>query len=300
LIDSGETAPELRYNLAYACLLAGRHEEAKTALEPLVSEGGQVPGAAMLLARTHHYLGDLDKAIQVAEAYEQAYPGDAQACSHLAMLYFDAADLEKAKSWCDKAFVGGKETPEAHFTAGLLALGYEDQEGADRHLATALELNPKSGRAWAGRGLSLMLRGDLSGGAQALQRAVELMPKHIGTWHALAWCKLLSGDLDGAEDAFKRSLEIDRSFADTHGGLAIIALQRGDRQEADVRSKTALRLDPRSMSAQYARLLLDPKLADPKQRQEKVRLLLTSQKALGGGTLLDLVGRQVARRKEAP
>jgi len=109
LLESGETAPELRYNLGYACLLAGRYEEAKSALEPLAREGRDVPGAALLLARAHHYLGDLDAAIALARSYEQSHPGDAHACAQLAMLHFDAADLDYGS--IDREALAGRPAP---------------------------------------------------------------------------------------------------------------------------------------------------------------------------------------------
>src|SRR5262245_28992912 len=196
LIQSGQTAAALRYNLGYALMHVGRYAEAK---EHLAAAAGEVPQAAMLLVRAHHHVGELEEAIKVAGAFADKHPEDAEVSGQLAMLYFDADDLTKARAWADKALGLARKTPEAYFTAGFLALGDENEARAQELLGHALELNPRSGRAWAGKGLASMFGGDLAAAEEALVRAVEHMPQHVGTWHALGWCRIMRGDLDGAE-----------------------------------------------------------------------------------------------------
>jgi tetratricopeptide (TPR) repeat protein len=295
LLEAGESAPALRYNLGYALMLAGRHAEAKQVLTPAAAE---MPEAARLLVRAHHHLGELDEAIRLAESQAAARPEDGELSGQLAMLYLDADDFEQARVWTGRALAAPRKTAEACFTAGFLALGDEDEERAQALLGQALELNPKSGRAWAGKGLAAMLGGDLQEGEEALRRAVQYMPGHIGTWHALAWCQLLRGELDAAEASFRQAYEIDRAFSETHGGLAVIELLRGSAHRAQRRARTSLRLDPRSFSGQYAKVLLESK--SDQARAEGVRRILASQRALGGGTLVDMVARQAGRGRKKP
>src|SRR6185369_16101124 len=148
LVQGGQTAPALRYNLGYALMHAGRYAEAK---ENLAAAAGEVPQAAMMLVRAHHHLGELGEAIRVAEGYADTHPEDAEVSGQLAMLYFDDDDVTKARAWAVKALALRRKTPEAYFTAAFIALGDEDEKRAQELLGHALELNPKSGRTWAGK-----------------------------------------------------------------------------------------------------------------------------------------------------
>jgi hypothetical protein len=79
------------------------------------------------------------------------------------------------------------------------------------------------------------------------------------------------------------------------GHAELIRLAEADQRRAD----TALKLDPRSFSGQYAKVLLEAK--SEQARAEGVRRILASQRALRGGTLVDMVARQAGkRRKPAP
>lgn len=290
LVKTGVDAPEVRYNLGYALMLAGRHGDAKQVL----GEAG-IPQAELLKIRAHHHLGELDEAIKLAEDYATAHPEDAEVIGQLAMLYLDADDFMKARAWADRAVSEKKKTPEGYATAGFIALGDEDEARADELLSKALELNPRSGRAWAGKGLAAMLAGNVAAGEEALQRAVQHMPTHIGTWHALAWCQILRGKLDAAEASFRKAYDLDRAFGETHGGLAVLQILRGEGNRAQRRADTALKLDPGSFSGQYAKVLLESK--SEQARAEGVRRILGQQKALRGGTLVDMVARQAGRHR---
>jgi Flp pilus assembly protein TadD len=290
LVNGGEGAPELRYNLGYALMLAARYAEAK---EHLAAAGG-VAQAPLLLVRAHHHLGELDEAIRLAEEFATAHPVDAEVSAQLAMLHLDADDFTKARAWSDKALGLKANVPEAYFTAGFLALGDEDEERAEELLGRAIELNPKSGRAWAGKGLVAMLRGEFALAEDALRRAVQYMPQHIGTWLALGWCQMLRGELDEAEASFGKAYELDRSFDETHGALAMLEFMRGKGNRAQRRADTALRLDPESIGGRFAKVMLEAK--NEQMRAEGLRKLLASQSALRGGTLLDMLARHAARR----
>jgi Flp pilus assembly protein TadD len=66
----------------------------------------------------------------------------------------------------------------------------------------------------------------------------------------------LAKALDAAQAAFERALGLDRNFAETHAGLASVAAIRGQRAEAERLIEVAQRLDPKCLSAQFARSVL--------------------------------------------
>jgi tetratricopeptide (TPR) repeat protein len=292
LVQSGQTAPALRYNLGYALMHVARYAEAK---EHLAAAGGEVPQAAMMLVRAHHHLGELDEAIRVAEEFATSHPEDAEVSGQLAMLYFDAEDMTKARAWADKALALPRKTPEAYFTAGYLALGDEDVGRARELLGRALELNPKSGRAWTGKGLAEFFGGDAAAAEEALGRALEQMPRHAGTWQVLGWCRILQRDLEGAAAAFESAGELEPNSDETHGALALIDILRGAGNRAQRRADKALELDPESLSGQLAKALLEP--ASEAARGAAVGKILSSQQSFKGGSLLELASRHAARRR---
>ena len=292
LVQGVQTVPALRYNLGYALMHVGRYAEAK---EHLAAAIGEVPQAAMMLVRAHHHLGEMDEAIRVAETYADAHPEDAEVSGQLAILYFDADDITKARAWADKAMALPRKTPEAYFTAGYLALGDEDVKRARELLGRALELNPKSGRAWSGKGLAEFFGGDPIAAEEALGRALEHMPHHAGTWLALGWVRIMRQDFDGAEAAFEKAGELDAGSGETQGALALIDLLRGAGNRAQRRAGRALELDPESLSGQIAKAVLDP--GDDAARGAALGRILSSQQSFKGGSLLELAARHAARRR---
>jgi Flp pilus assembly protein TadD len=72
----------------------------------------------------------------------------------------------------------------------------------------------------------------------------------------LGWIHIMRGNVLAAQLAFQRALAVDRTFGESHGGLAVIAVLQGQELNARTSIKRALRLDPQSMSAQYAQMLL--------------------------------------------
>jgi Tfp pilus assembly protein PilF len=296
LASDPDNAP-LRYSVAYLLALAGRYAEAK---EHLTGLAGRLPEAGLLLARVHHYLGDVTQAISLAEAYAAAYPDDSRVAGELAMLYLDARELAKARAWVERAMAGEGRTAEAFCSAGWLAIGEQEEERAEALLDQALEQNPASGRAWVGKGLTAMLRNDLAGAEERLLRAVGPMAAHVGTWLTLAWCQLLQGKLDAAESSVKKAYALERAFGETHGTLAVIEALRGEESRARRRADTALRLDPRSLGGRYALLLIEARSGE--EYAKGVHDILASERVFSGGTLLEFVTKRVSAglEKEMP
>jgi Tfp pilus assembly protein PilF len=129
--------------------------------------------------------------------------------------------------------------------------------GAARASFTALlEAHPECGRAWLGLGLIKLSQGEVEAALRDIELAAAYVPEHIGTWHVLAWIQIMRRDVSAAEAAFLRALALDRNFAETYGGLAVIAALQGREVDAHSSIKRALRLDPQSLSARYAQILL--------------------------------------------
>ena len=293
---NGTNAPAVECNLAHALLFLGKYAEARDLLKPIAG-AAEASTAPKLLVRAHHYLGEVEEAIAFALAYLETHPEDAEMMGMLSSLYLDNDDSEHASLWAKRATTLNPDCAEALTTSGSIALGLEDEDTARANLSRAVELNPRSGRAWAGLGLTEMLSFDLPKAKQDLQQSVTHMSNHIGTWHALAWCQMMQGDLDGAQESFNKSLDIDHNFAETHGGLASVAAMQGKYDEARRLVEIALRLDPQSYAARFAQIVMLQAQGKQDVAAPILQSALRAQTVPGGGTLIDMLGRVVAKRK---
>jgi tetratricopeptide (TPR) repeat protein len=242
-------------------MFLGQYGEAKEQLQVIVELPDAPAGTPVLLARALHHLGEVDDGIARLDRHLEQMPDDVEAQGVMALLALDASDLASAGKWAKKALEGDGRNVDALVTMGSLALERQDGTEAKKYFDAAVARQPKSGRAWAGAGLSDMLSMQLDKAKIDLERAVEYMP--------------------GAEAALVKSLEIDRNFGETHGGLAVVAVLQGRVDEAQRLSRIALRLDPMSFAGRFAQSLLTARQGDADAAQAMIQRILESP--IGGG-----------------
>jgi Flp pilus assembly protein TadD len=297
LLALGHDDAAIRYNQAYALFNLHRFAEAKTVLQALYQAEAPLPLVVRLLIRAHHYLGEVEEAIVVATAFLAAHPENSDVAGMLSLLYFDNNDLAAAREWSQRALTDAPQNLDALLAAGGAALGAEDAQTAKALLYQAVSVQPRNGRVWANLGLADLLNLDLDAAEEKLLHAVKYMPEHIGTWHVLGWIQLLKKNIEGADTSFRTALALDENFGETHGGLAAVAAARGDWTTAERCSKTARRLDPQSMSANYAQILQMQSMGRADLAQRLIEGSLRQGQAPAGGNLLEMVGRVVSKRR---
>lgn len=298
LLDGGVDEAAVRFNHAFALVSLQRHEEALPMLVRLHVESLPYPMVVRLLIRCHHYLGDLDEAIAVADAHLAAHADDADVAGMLALLHFDNEDFAAARAWGTRALAGSPGNLDALLAVGMVALSSEEVDTGKSLLKQAVSADPRNGRAWAGLGLAEMMTFDLPAAERMFGQAVKNMPAHIGSWHMLGWVQLLQGQVDAAEANFKTALDIDDTFGESHGALAAVAATRGEWDKAERLTEVARRLDPDAMSVRYVDLLKAHRDApmDPAVTQRFLRHVLQATRAPGGtGTLADMAERMSVR-----
>ena len=296
LLDSGETAPAIHYNLAYALLYESRHAEALAQLDEIKDETEQMPEVALLRARVLHHLGDLQQAITSAEHYISVNPGSAETSGVLALLNYDEGHNDIAKKWAEQTLAANDSNLEALITLGSIAIDGQVEEEANKYFESAVEKHPTSGRAWSGMGLADMLGMDLDKAITDLTKAVKYMPNHIGTWHGLAWCQLIKDDIAGAKKSLQASMEIDHNFGESHGGLAVIDVLEGNLEDAKIKVKKALRLDPSSFSGRFAQSLLLDRSGDAEKAKKVIQQILGTK--IGGDS--ETVQMKIAHHMKSP
>ncbi len=287
----------LAYNLAYAYLWLGRHADAYAALSPYAEAPQLTPAMGTLLVRVLHHLGQLDQAIALAQTWQARGMADTALLAAASLVCFDNERLEQAEQWSAAALAAdsARAPLEALITAGSLALARTDSAAAVARFEQALARNPAEGRSWSGLGTASLLRQDLASAGEQLEQAVRYMPGHIGSWHLLGWSRLLAGQIDAAARAFDTALNLDRNFGESHGGMAVVQARQGLRAEAEASIERALRLDPDSLSARYAQMILAGETDDPVRFKALARRLLSSRQGAFGQNLGQLLQRYEAQ-----
>jgi tetratricopeptide (TPR) repeat protein len=281
----------LAYNLAYALQQQGRYADAAAALEPYRAQAEFSPAMALLLIRALHHLGRRDEAIALVEAFLEQGRAEPALLAAGSLVCMDGGRLELAEKLSELALAAtpGQAPVEALVTAGSLALARNDGAAAMACFEQVLAQHPEEGRSWSGIGsASLMLHDFVTAQAQ-LERAVVCMPEHIGSWHLLGWSRIFNDNLGGAQMAFQAALHLDRNFGESHGGMSVVQALQGRREEAEAAIERAQKLDPQSLSAAYARMVLSGQTKDPVRFQALAKRLLSSRQGLFGQNLGELL-----------
>ncbi len=103
-----------------------------------------------------------------------------------------------ALSACDNASENSKN---ALLTTGE-KIGNGALQGSLAEFTKAINLDPKSARAYAGRGALKYAMGDSKGAIADLTKAIELDPKSISAYSGRASAKFVAGDIPGATADF--------------------------------------------------------------------------------------------------
>ena len=98
------------------------------------------------------------------------------------------------------------DTPSENSKNTLLTTGEQIGKGALQgslaELSRAIELDPKSARAYASRGALKYAMGDSKGAISDLSKAIEINPKSVTAYSGRASAKFATGDIPGATADF--------------------------------------------------------------------------------------------------
>lgn len=289
LIEEGENAPTLRYNLAYCHALEKNFSGALELLSDAEEHYADLPQMVHLKIKALHHLAEIESAITLAKEMLNLHPDDAALHSMLSSLYIDEMEFEQASLHAEKALDLGESNPEAYTSLGTLALAKQDDDRAIHYFSIALELKTNNGRAWLGKAMAEMLQKRYDDATSSFHSALTFMPEHLGTWLALAWCQLAQGNVADAENTINQSLAIDPNFAESHGTLAIIQLLNGDQARAQNSTRKALGLDRASFSGLYAQALLLSSQGQQASSSKIIQTLLDTEVVPNQGSLRNVL-----------
>lgn len=281
--EAGHDHPAIRFNLAWLGAIEGNFASVVELVDDAVVQA--VPRAASLKVQALHHLGELDTALELGQAMLQRLPEDDALLGALSVAAMDAEQYDLAASLAGRAKGGA----DALTTRGLVALNEDDASRALALFDEALAQRRDAPRALIGKGLGLLVAGDLDGAAPSIEKGAEIFGDHLGSWIAAGWVQFLRRDLAAARRNFEIALRHDDNFAETHGALAVVDLAEGHLDSAERRTEIALRLDKDCFGAALARMLLlqmqgNPALAD-RIRERALNLPV----GVGGKTLAQAI-----------
>jgi len=155
------------------------------------------------------------QAIQIDPGYPQAWAGLSGCHSAMAVQSMvgprDAAI--KARQAAQRAIELDPLLPDAHLTVAATRLFFDwDWLGAERAIATAIDLSPSFSQAHSLFTHYALARGWGEHAIASATRALELDPMSAANNNDLGWAYLLSGDYDKAREQLSNTLNMDFNF----------------------------------------------------------------------------------------
>lgn len=289
LRSTGDDAPSVRLNLAWALTMKGDYDGALPLVDDEVVALG--PSGAGLKIRLLHHLGRLEEAMEAGADLASLYPADPVLMGTLANAALDADRADLARVYAERA--GAHH--DGLTTMGLLLLDEDRVSESAALFDRILAADATNPRALLGKGLERLAVGDASEAAGWLDRAAERFGDHLGTWVAAGWTYYLQGNFTAARERFETALALDDTFAETQGGLAVLDIAEGQIEAGRRRTEVALRLDRSSFGAALATVMLLEHDGKPDMAERVREAAFNVPVGLGGKTLAQALAARSRR-----
>lgn len=194
----------------YRYMLAGRHEDAKSAYR---------------LAQT-------------------VLPRDHESYLDLAIVMQRTDDLPQAMQALEQAAARSLDDPEVPYYQGVTLYRLGRYPEAEAALHRSLQLNPLRALTHSYLGLVLSVQGRLDEARAAFVTSLERDPRQSFTHANYGAMLAMQGDLAQARNHLEHALELDPENTDARRNLAVVHLDTGDRPAAERELRRVLELAP--------------------------------------------------------
>ena len=303
-VEKGLDHPAVIYNTAFARFYSGDYTSTSALLAHHATQVDS-PEALLLHARALHHQELTEEAEPLVVRAIGLAPTHIEARGLLALLRYENDELPGALSLARDVLAEDPDQLDALIANASAHFDQRDTVAARNVWTHTVNVHPRCGRAWSGLGLLEFYALEFDQAEEHLRNAVEYMPDHIGTWHVLSWIRILRGDSASAREALLKAYELDRNFGETHGGLAVVDIMDGLEEEGRFGIRRALKLNPDSLSASYAQMLLLQRQGKQEEARQVVEHVMAQTSPDGQNSGLVLLERwrqehQDERRKPAP
>lgn len=155
------------------------------------------------------------------------------------------------------------QSAEDYIKSGQQKADRQDYSEAIKDFTRAIELDPRSSRAYGKRGNARYWEDDYDGAVADATRAVELDPKDAWAFGVRALAKLGKEDFKGAKADLDRALELEPNSSSSYVTRGLYRSRQGDQDGAMADYTRAIELDPDSAVAYNNRGVLKSQKQDP-------------------------------------
>ena len=270
---------------------AGDYETAERMFGSIQSTYPDVAKIGYQLALTRYRAGRTDESLATLRQLTDAGHESSDIENLLGWCFFRRRDLENTLAAMDKAIALDPDNEFNYLDVGIILVEAQRPSGALLAAEKAIQVAPRSYRAYCLQGLAQMRLGKITAAEQAYRHALELNPADEQSILGLASVQWDDGRAQEAEETFQRGFErlphdpilyqeygtmllkeagrdtareslavsalrtalaLDASLAEPHRQLGNLALAQGRTKEALQQLELAAKLDPQSNEIHYS------------------------------------------------
>jgi len=249
---------ELIYGLARFYHARGETAKADAMIAEATKADPEDPEPHLLLSAYRGRQGDLEGALEAAEAALQASPGDLRSKLRKAELLVDIgfraddrSQVAQGRAIVDAVLASDEANPEALFVKAKIDLAEQKLDASAASLRRAIETRPEWAQAHFLLGSTLLLQGDRAGARAEVSRALELDADLVEAQRVLARIHASLGDHALAVETGRQVLR--RNPGDV--GMRILVAQsllRQEKLEEALAELEAIPEENRGAEAHYA------------------------------------------------
>lgn len=230
-------------------LRQGKHVEAADVYRKVLRSDPRNSDAMHLMAVALFQLGQVQRAIELAEGAVKSNARIADYHSNLGRYYLSVSKLEEASTSLERALRLAPRHPMATFNLALVRQAQNRNSEAEALFRRYLEINPGDASAHHHLGNLLAAQYRFEEALPHCERVTELQPHQAEAWNNLGNVEQQLGRWSSALERYQRALALKPDYADaiTNRGAALQSLGRLD--EAEQCYREALAVSPGMLQA---------------------------------------------------
>lgn len=206
---------------------------------------------ALTAALGHHQAGRRAEAQRIYRQILAVDPNQPDALNLLAVLAYQAGNLDTAAQLLERAIVSGGSNAVLHSNLGMVRQAQGDFEGAIAACQRAVQLRPDFPEAHNNLGISLQSQGRLDEAAACYRRAIELTPAYFEAHNNLANVLHAQNNPREAIRHYREALRLQPDDAGALSNLGITLRDHGDPHEAVEYCRRAVETSPGKAEFHY-------------------------------------------------
>jgi tetratricopeptide (TPR) repeat protein len=249
VVAEASGAPAAKFQLAQYYLTIKRGNEATALLTQLAADPASAADAETMLASIDYAAGRHSEAHARLDKLIARSPKDARALSLKARWLAAEGDLDGALERANAAIAADAQSAEAHFVAAMVHDVRREPNEAIQSYTEVLRLNPRASAAQIRLSRLSLMTGNSNAALQYAQAAKQSAPSSEAAGVALVGSLMASGDLARADSELATLLREHANSADVQALNGALQLRHNNRAAAAAAYERALQFDPGNVEA---------------------------------------------------